>query len=88
MQSVPVDRLELDHLMPGRTTFVVAHRWSTLRSASHIIVLEDGAMVGLDRHAELLADCVLDLEMWALHSMHAPEPGASNNHLAKELATC
>ncbi len=32
----------IDHLMQGRTTFVVAHRFSTLRNVDRILVLDQG----------------------------------------------
>ncbi len=43
----------IDRLMQGRTTFVIAHRFSTLRHADHILVLDDGQVVGAGRHEEL-----------------------------------
>ncbi len=45
----------LDRLMKGRTTFVVAHRLSTIEAASRIVVLEAGRIVEVGRHAELLS---------------------------------
>jgi len=45
----------LDRLMKGRTTFVVAHRLSTIEAATRIVVLEAGRVVETGRHAELLA---------------------------------
>ncbi len=58
----------LERLMIGRTTFVVAHRLSTLRGATRILVLDRGEMVGLGSHAELLGSCKVYREMWELQS--------------------
>jgi len=49
----------LDRLMEGRTTFVIAHRLSTLRRADLILVLEHGRLVARGRHATLLGDSPL-----------------------------
>lgn len=43
-----------DRLMKDRTTFVIAHRLSTVRDADMIIVLEQGEIVEQDTHDELL----------------------------------
>lgn len=45
----------LERLMRGRTTFVVAHRLSTIERADRIVVLEAGRMVEVGTHAQLLA---------------------------------
>ncbi len=45
----------LDHLMRGRTSFVIAHRLSTVRRADQILVMEHGRIIERGRHAELLA---------------------------------
>jgi subfamily B ATP-binding cassette protein MsbA len=45
----------LVHLMENRTSFVIAHRLSTVRRADAIIVLERGAVREVGRHDELLA---------------------------------
>ena len=45
----------LDHLMQGRTSFVVAHRLSTIVRADQIVVLEKGVILERGTHAELLA---------------------------------
>ncbi|MBV8210098.1 MAG: lipid A export permease/ATP-binding protein MsbA [Burkholderiaceae bacterium] len=49
-------QLSLERLMRGRTTFVVAHRLSTIERADRIVVLEAGRVAEIGRHAELLAN--------------------------------
>jgi subfamily B ATP-binding cassette protein MsbA len=44
----------LDRLMAGRTTFIIAHRLSTVRNADTILVLEGGSIVERGGHGELV----------------------------------
>ena len=46
----------MDKLMAGRTTFVIAHRLSTVRNSDCILVLEKGCVVERGNHEELLAE--------------------------------
>ena len=45
----------MDSLMSGRTTFVIAHRLSTVRNADEIIVLEHGKIIERGTHDQLIA---------------------------------
>jgi ATP-binding cassette subfamily B protein len=45
----------MDKLMQGRTTFVIAHRLSTVRNSDCIIVLEQGRVIERGSHDELIA---------------------------------
>ncbi|NNM00972.1 MAG: ATP-binding cassette domain-containing protein [Gammaproteobacteria bacterium] len=49
----------LERLMQDRTTVIIAHRLSTVLHADRIAVIDDGALVGLGTHAELLRDSPL-----------------------------
>ena len=55
---------ELDKLAQGRTTLIVAHRFSTIRNAHRILVFDYGRIVGDGTHEELYASCPLDKELY------------------------
>ena len=46
----------MDQLMEGRTTFIIAHRLSTVRSSDAIMVLENGRIIERGDHESLIAE--------------------------------
>jgi subfamily B ATP-binding cassette protein MsbA len=66
----------LERLMSGRTTFVVAHRLSTIERADRIVVMQGGSIVEIGSHAELLARGGLYA---TLHRIQFAEPGAGRD---------
>ena len=61
----------LERLMDGRTTFVIAHRLSTVRRADRIVILQDGRIVDTGTHQELVQRAGL------YHRFHALQVGES-----------
>ena len=45
----------LKQLLKGRTSFVIAHRMSTIRGADRVVVMDGGRIVEIGTHKELLA---------------------------------
>ncbi len=44
-----------ERMMEGRTSFIVAHRLSTIRNADLILVMKDGSIIEQGTHDELIA---------------------------------
>ncbi|MCL0033742.1 ATP-binding cassette domain-containing protein, partial [Thermodesulfovibrionales bacterium] len=53
-ESEMMVQMAIDALIRDRTTFVIAHRLSTVKNADRIIVLENGSVVEIGVHDELL----------------------------------
>ena len=52
--------------MRGRTSFVIAHRLSTVRNATEVLVMDQGRIVERGTHAELLAKAGLYYNLYTL----------------------
>ena len=53
-ESEAIVQKALDNLMQNRTVFVIAHRLSTIHNANRIAVLNEGELVELGSHDELM----------------------------------
>jgi subfamily B ATP-binding cassette protein MsbA len=68
----------IDALLEGRTTFVIAHRLSTVRHADKIVMLEQGRVAGIGSHAELLEQSPLYSELVSLQTGEGALRGPDN----------
>lgn len=59
MRSEASIQQSLEHLAQGHTTFVIAHRFSTIRMAERILVFDQGRIVADGSHHELYESCAL-----------------------------
>ncbi|ERJ13410.1 ABC transporter ATP-binding protein [Haloplasma contractile] len=57
----------MEELVKGRTTFIVAHRLSTIRHADRIVVMKDGELIEIGNYKELLDQRG---EFFKLHNIH------------------
>ena len=65
----------LERLMRGRTTFIIAHRLSTVQHANRILVLDGGRAVQLGSHEELVTQEGLYRRLCELQFREPPERG-------------
>ncbi len=64
----------LDRLITDRTTFVIAHRLSTLRNADKIVMLEEGELLDIGSHDQLMSRCTAYRELVEAQSTLNEEP--------------
>ena len=85
-ESESLVQAALANLMQGRTVVVIAHRLSTVRRASRIVVLEDGRITAIAPHEELLTISPTYQRLHALQFMDGPESLAELASLPAEAA--
>ena len=78
MKSEEQIQKEIEKLASGRTTFIIAHRFSTIRMADRILVLEKGSVVADGTHEELMASSPLYRELYNKQQMIAEEEGGAS----------
>jgi len=73
-QSEMLIQEALEKLMAGRTTFIIAHRLSTVHNADKIIVLDKGKVVESGTHKELMANEGLYHHLYTMRLIEAESP--------------
>ncbi len=69
VQSEFLVQQAINRLIEGRTTFIVAHRLSTIRNATRVVVMKDGQMVESGTHEQLLSSS--DSAFSKLHALQS-----------------
>ena len=75
MKSEAVIQKALEDMASNRTTFIIAHRFSTIRAANRILVFHDGEIVADGSHAQLYETCALYRSLYDEQVRSANENG-------------
>jgi subfamily B ATP-binding cassette protein MsbA len=76
-QSEMLIQEALERLMVGRTTFIIAHRLSTVHNADKIIVLDKGKIIESGNHEELMANESLYYRLYTMKLIEAESPSGT-----------
>ncbi len=79
-QAERIVQKALDNLMQDRTSIVIAHRLSTILNADRIVVMEDGQIVDVGSHSELLNRCELYTRLYTIQYKHEQKQENSVEH--------
>ncbi len=82
MKSEAHIQAALDELAQGHTTFIIAHRFSTIRMAQRILVFEEGRIIADGSHAELYDTCML------YRHLYDEQVRRDGQESGKEVAPC
>ncbi len=77
MKSEELIQREIENLAVGRTTFIIAHRFSTIRNAERILVMDGGRIVGDGTHAELMESSALYRDLYGKQQMIEQQEGGA-----------
>jgi len=77
-QSEMLIQEALEKLMVGRTTFIIAHRLSTVHNADKIIVLDKGSVVESGTHKELMENEGLYHHLYTMRLIEAESPSEAS----------
>jgi ABC-type multidrug transport system fused ATPase/permease subunit len=77
-ESERLIQIALDNVMKDRTTFIIAHRLSTVRNADRIFVIDKGRITEVGTHAQLLKKKGIYKKLYDLQFLEEEEPWPSS----------
>ena len=76
----------LDRIATGRTMVIVSHRLSSLTKCDKILVLDQGAVMDIGPHLELVERCEVYRTLWQQQNRHLENPGPRERAVGPVLA--